>query len=74
MRHSPVRGILISQKAIPAITGTKAASEMDWHWDSLHIQFSGFVVFLAAFHLAINWDWTLAAGQKIFRHFREGGL
>jgi len=67
-------GILISQKAVPALTGTKAAVEMDWHWDSLHIQFSGYMLLLSGFHLAINWEWALAAGQKIFRRLREGAL
>src|SRR5258707_10755932 len=47
-------GILISQKAIPALTGTKAAPDMDWRWDTLHNQFSQFVLILAGFHLAIN--------------------
>jgi hypothetical protein len=60
-------GILISQKAIPALTGTKAAPEMDWRWDMLHNDFSWAVVLLSAFHLAINWDWVLAAVQKFFR-------
>jgi hypothetical protein len=59
-------GILISQKAIPALIGTKAAPDMDWRWDSLHRQFSQAVVILAGFHLAINWDWVLAAGEKLF--------
>lgn len=67
-------GILISQKAVPALTNTKAAVEMDWHWDSLHIQFSGYMLLLSGFHLAINWEWALAAGQKIFRRVREGAL
>jgi hypothetical protein len=61
-------GILISQKAIPALTGTKAAPDMDWRWDTLHNQFSGAVVILSAFHLAINWDWVLAALLKFFNH------
>jgi cytochrome b len=60
-------GILISQKAIPVLTGTTAAPHMDWRWDKLHNQFSAIVVLLSGFHLAINWDWVLAAGQKIFR-------
>jgi hypothetical protein len=59
-------GILISQKAIPALIGTKAAPEMDWRWDSLHNDFSQFVVLLSGFHLAMNWDWVLAAGGKLF--------
>jgi hypothetical protein len=67
-------GILISQKAIPTLTGTKAAPDMDWRWDTLHNQFSQAVVMLSGFHLAINWDWALAAGQKVFRRVREGAL
>jgi Domain of unknown function (DUF4405) len=59
-------GILISQKAIPALTGTKAALEMDWRWDYLHDLFSQFVVMLSGFHLAMNWDWVFAAAEKLF--------
>jgi hypothetical protein len=66
-------GILISQKAIPTLTGSKAAPDMDWRWDTLHNQFSAIVVMLVGFHLAINWEWALAAGQKIFHRFLEGG-
>jgi hypothetical protein len=65
-------GILISQKAIPALTGSKAAPDMDWRWDTLHNQFSVYVVMLVGFHLAINWEWALAAGQKIFHRFLDG--
>jgi Domain of unknown function (DUF4405) len=60
-------GVLISQKAIPALTGAKAPADMDWRWDTLHNQFSAFVLMLSGFHLAINWEWALAAGQKVFR-------
>ena len=78
-------GILISQKAIPTLTGTKAASDMDWRWDVLHNDFSAALLILSGFHLAINWDWALAAVQKLlfpwvekvqerFRRFREGAL
>jgi len=78
-------GILISQKAIPMLTGTNAAPDMDWRWDTLHNQFSQTVVLLSGFHLAINWEWALAAVQKVvfpwvekvqegFRRFREGAL
>ena len=65
-------GILISQYAIPALTGAKPEPEMDWRWDSIHNRLSDFVVVLAGLHLAINWEWALAAGRKILR--REGGL
>jgi hypothetical protein len=67
-------GILISQKAIPALTGAKAAPDMDWRWDTLHNQFSASVLILSGFHLAINWDWVVAAVQKVFRRFRESTL
>ena len=67
-------GILISQKAIPALTGTKAAPDMDWRWDTLHNQFSGAVLILAGFHLAINWDWVQAALLKLFSRAQEGTL
>jgi hypothetical protein len=45
---------------------------MDWHWDDLHRRFSNYVVMLSGFHLALNWDWVLAAGQKVFRRVLEG--
>ena len=65
-------GILISQKAIPALAGSKAPLDMDWKWDKLHNEFAEIVVMLVGFHLAINWEWALAAGQKVFRRFLEG--
>src|SRR5579862_4250206 len=40
-------GILISQKAIPTLTDTKAAPDMDWRWDTLHRQFSQAVIILS---------------------------
>ena len=64
-------GILISQKAIPTLTGTKAAPDMDWRWDTLHNQSSNAVLLLVGMHLAINLDWACAAGKKIFRRFPE---
>lgn len=70
-------GILISQKAIPALTGTQPAPDMDWHWDTLHNYFSSTVLILAGLHLAMNWDWVIAAGEKLLsrlRRFREGSL
>jgi hypothetical protein len=67
-------GILISQQAIPALTGTKAAPDMDWRWDTLHHQFANYLTLFAGFHLAINWDWILAAVQNVFRRFRERTL
>ena len=65
-------GILISQKAIPTLLGTKPAPDMDWRWDTLHNQFSEIVVMLVGFHLAINWEWALATAQRIFQRLLEG--
>ena len=65
-------GILISQQAIPALAG-KAAPDMDWRWEGLHSRFTLAVVILSGFHLAINWEWLLAAGQKVFRRIPGKG-
>jgi hypothetical protein len=78
-------GVLISQTAIPTLTGTKTSPGLDWHWDSLHNRFSQHLLLLSGLHLAINWDWVLAAIKRVlfpwvekvqgrFRRFREGAL
>jgi cytochrome b561 len=67
-------GILISQRAVPALTGAKATSEVDWRWDRLHDQFSQALLLLSGLHLAINWEWVLAAGEKVFRRFGKSSL
>lgn len=65
-------GILISQTAIPALTGSKAARELDYKWDKLHNEYAVIVVILTGLHLAINWEWAIAAGKRIFRRFLRG--
>jgi hypothetical protein len=67
-------GILISQRAIPALIGVKAAPDMDWRWDFLHNLFSQFVLMLSGLHLAMNWDWVFAAAEKLFGRVRGGAL
>jgi cytochrome b561 len=64
-------GILISQKAIPALTRSQGARAIDWRWDTLHNRFSEALLILVGLHLAINWEWALAAGQKIFHRVLE---
>lgn len=66
-------GILISQHAIPVLTGTKAAVEMDWRRDLLHEAFSGFLLLFSGFHLAMNWEWLLAAAERLFGRVAESG-
>lgn len=68
-------GILVSQKAIPTLTGTKVPPDnMDMRWATLHEQFGGMILILAGLHLAINLDWLLAAAGNAFRRFRESAL
>jgi hypothetical protein len=47
---------------------------MDWRWDYLHNLFSPFLALLAGFHLAMNWEWVLAAAEKLFSRVRGGAL
>ena len=68
-------GILISQKAIPSLTGTRISpDDLDLRWAELHKMFSSLVLIFSGFHLAINWDWLLAAAGNVFRRFRESEL
>lgn len=61
-------GILVSQDAIPTLTGKPAADlTIEFGWDSVHRRFSDFVLVLAGLHLAINWNWSVAAARKILR-------
>ncbi|MDE3195127.1 MAG: DUF4405 domain-containing protein, partial [Acidobacteriota bacterium] len=52
-------GILISQHAVPSLASA------DIRWGRLHDRFSNIVVVLSGLHLAINWDWLLAATRKL---------
>jgi cytochrome b len=52
-------GVLSSQQALPALASANT------RWARLHDRFSDGLVALAATHLAINWDWLLAAARKI---------
>lgn len=69
-----VSGIMISQKAIPTLTGAGPAPHMNWQWDTIHYQSAGALGILSAFHLAMNWDWSRAAAQRIFSRFLESRM
>ena len=59
-------GILISQDAIPALTKAKPGNrQVDLGWAYIHNRMSGLLLILAALHLAINWDWSVAAARKV---------
>lgn len=65
-------GILISQDAVPALTGKPAADlTIQFGWDAVHRRVSDWVLILAGLHLAINWEWSVAAARRILRR-REG--
>src|SRR5665213_3807923 len=66
-------GILISRQAIPALTMKEPDDiEATFRWDRIHDRFSNFVVIFAALHLAINWDWSVAAARKIVERRTRG--
>lgn len=68
-------GILISQKAVPALTARKVSPvDMNFRWTSLHSMYAWLVLCLSGFHLAINWDWLVVATRNLFRLFRESEL
>jgi len=67
-------GIRISQEAIPLFTRTRTAIRTDSPWFFIHNQGSNFVVILAGLHLALNWDWSVAAGRRLLRRTKAGAL
>jgi hypothetical protein len=58
-------GIMISQEAIPIFLHNRAPIPSGSAWFWIHNNCSNFVVALAGLHLALNWDWALAAGRKV---------
>lgn len=62
-----VSGIMVSQHAIPMLTGKQAGRlGTNFRWESIHNRFSDIGVILTGLHLAINWDWAMAATRKLF--------
>ncbi len=55
-------GILISQHAVPWMMGKPAiALTVNFAWDHIHTTASDFTLVLISLHLAINWNWLVAA-------------
>ena len=65
-------GVMISQEAIPAFTGARTPIRADSPWFFIHNQGSDLVVILAGLHLALNWDWVLAAIRRLVRRTKAG--
>ena len=55
-------GLVVSEVALPAF-GLKTVAG-DPGWRQIHGRFSDFVFIFAGLHLAINWDWSVAAAKK----------
>jgi hypothetical protein len=58
-------GLILSEVALPAIGIRSAAGNIQWRY--IHNRASDFVLILAGLHLAINWDWSVAAARKCLR-------
>jgi hypothetical protein len=67
-------GILISQKAVPALLGTKAAPAMDWRWDYLHNLFSPFLVSIARFNPTAFQAVRFQQPVPRLRQWKDGGI
>lgn len=59
-------GIMISQEAIPLFLHNRAPIPRDSGWFWIHNNGSNFVIALVGLHLALNWDWALTAGRKLW--------
>ena len=62
-----VSGVLISQDAVPVITGTHRIVRADSAWEAVHGRSSNFAVVLVGLHLALNWDWSVAASRRVIQ-------
>ncbi len=55
-------GVVSSEVALPALGIRSAAGDDRWRF--IHNQASNFVLLFAGLHLAINWEWSVAAARK----------
>lgn len=58
-------GLAISEVALPALGLKTVAGDIQWRY--LHNRASNWVLIFAGLHLAINWDWSVAAAKKCLR-------
>ena len=64
-------GLLISEVALPWIGVTPGGGAF-WLW--LHLASVGWLIWLTAIHLAVNWRWiTSASDRLIFKRFARSG-
>jgi cytochrome b561 len=55
-------GLLVSEVTLPALGFQSVAG--DPYWRGIHDRYSNFVFVFAGLHLAINWEWSVAAARK----------
>ena len=65
-------GLMISQEAIPVFTRGRSPIRADSPWLYIHNQGSDLIVVLAGLHLALNWDWALAAIRRLLQRPKAG--
>ena len=66
-----VSGLLISEVALPWIGITPPGGSF-WLW--LHLASVGWIIWLTAIHLAVNWRWIASASDRlIFKRFARSG-
>jgi predicted ferric reductase len=58
-------GLVLSEVALPAFGLTSAAGDIQWRY--IHNRVSDLVVILAGLHLAINWEWSVAAAKRCLK-------
>jgi len=64
-------GLLISEVALPWLGITPGGGAF-WFW--LHLASVGWVIWLTAIHLAVNWRWIASASDRlIFKRFARSG-
>lgn len=58
-------GVALSEVALPAFGIKSAAGDIQWRY--IHNRASDLVLILAGLHLAINWEWSVAAAKRCLK-------
>ncbi len=58
-------GLALSEVVLPVVGIRSAAGNIQWRY--VHNRTADFVLIFAGLHLAINWDWSVAAARKCLR-------
>jgi cytochrome b561 len=58
-------GVMLSEAALPAFGLRIAPGDISWRY--VHNRFSNYFLILVGLHLALNWDWSVAAVRRLSR-------